>query len=189
MIEEREQRAAAQMQALAQGQDDALNRIMAEWSGPLISYLRNLTGSNATAEDIAQETFVRVYRSRKDYRASQRFSTWLFTIASNLAKNHYRWKKRHPEDVQSPDDISAMGGVSEQADPAELLSRQETMKALQGAVGELPEQNRQALLLSVTQGLSYREIASIQRTTEKAVEMRIHHARKLLREVMAGYFV
>jgi RNA polymerase sigma-70 factor (ECF subfamily) len=187
MIEEREQRAASLMQALADGQDAALNRLMADWSGPLIGYLTKLTGSTATGEDLAQETFVRVYRSCKDYRAAQRFSTWLFTIASNLAKNHHRWKKRHPEDSQEPQAMNEIGVATEQADPAESMSRQETMQTLQRAVKQLPEPLRQALLLSVTQGLSYQEIARIQNSSEKAVELRVYRARKQLREWMAGH--
>lgn len=189
MIEEREQRAASLMQALSQGQDDALNRLMADWSGPLIGYLTKLTGSAATGEDLAQETFVRVYRSCKDYRPAQRFSTWLFTIASNLAKNHHRWKKRHPEESREPEVMADLSPNSEQADPAESMSRRETMSALQEAVKQLPQELREALLLSTTQGLSYAQIARVQNSSEKAVELRVYRARKLLRELMAGHLV
>jgi RNA polymerase sigma-70 factor (ECF subfamily) len=80
------------MQALAEGTDDALNHLMDAWSAPLIAYLTRLTNSAATAEDLAQETFVRVYRYRLDFTPGKKFSTWLFAIATNLARNHARWR-------------------------------------------------------------------------------------------------
>lgn len=187
MTEERDQRAAALMLALAQGQDDALNRLMADWSAPLIGYLTKLTASTATGEDLAQETFVRVYRHKLDYRPQQKFSTWLFTIATNLARNHHRWKQRHPEESHEPETLSALPAASTSDHPRELLSRQETMHALDQAIKQLPDAHREALLLATTQGLSHGEIARIQNSTDKAVELRIYRARQLLRDMMAGH--
>jgi RNA polymerase sigma-70 factor (ECF subfamily) len=186
MTEERDQQAAILMLALSQGRDEALNRLMAEWSAPLIGYLTKLTGSAATGEDLAQETFVRVYRHKLDYRPHQKFSTWLFTIATNLAKNFHRWKQRHPEDSHEPETLSSLSSTQE--DPSEVMSRGETMKALDVAIQQLPESLREALLLSTTQGLSHGQIARIQNSSDKAVELRIYRARKMLREMMADHW-
>ncbi len=188
MTEERDQQAASLMLALSQGCDDALNRLMADWSAPLIGYLIKLTGSAATGEDLAQETFVRVYRHKLDYRPHQKFSTWLFTIATNLAKNFHRWKQRHPEDTHEPDTIAELSSTSTQKDPSEVMSRGETMKALDAAIQKLPESLREALLLSTTQGLSHGQIARIQNSSDKAVELRIYRARKMLREMLADHW-
>ncbi len=188
MTEERDQQAASLMLALSQGCDDALNRLMADWSAPLIGYLIKLTGSAATGEDLAQETFVRVYRHKLDYRPHQKFSIWLFTIATNLAKNFHRWKQRHPEDSHEPDTIAALAPASTQEDPSEVISRGETMKALDAAIQKLPESLREALLLSTTQGLSHGQIARIQNSSDKAVELRIYRARKMLREMLADHW-
>lgn len=188
MTEERDQQAVALMLALAQGRDEALNRLMADWSAPLIGYLTKLTGSAATGEDLAQETFVRVYRHKLDYRPQQKFSTWLFTIATNLARNFHRWKQRHPEDAHEPEAMSALPETSTAEHPRELLSRLETMRALDDAMKQLPDAHREALLLSTTQGLSHDQIARIQNSTVKAVELRIYRARQLLRDMMAGHF-
>jgi RNA polymerase sigma-70 factor (ECF subfamily) len=84
------------MSRLREGEDLALNEIMDRWQRRLTSYLIRLTGSEAVAIDLAQETFVRVYQNRVRYRPTGAFSTWLFAIASNLARHHIRWKIRHP---------------------------------------------------------------------------------------------
>lgn len=187
MTDERDQQAALLMLALAQGRDEALNRLMADWSAALIGYLTKLTGSAATGEDLAQETFVRVYRHKLDYRPHQKFSTWLFTIATNLAKNFHRWKQRHPEDSHEPGILASLSSTSTQEDPSEVMSRGETMKALDNAIQQLPESLREALLLSATQGLSHGQIARIQNSSDKAVELRIYRARKMLRDMLADH--
>jgi RNA polymerase sigma factor (sigma-70 family) len=84
------------MSRLREGDDLALNEIMDRWQRRLTSYLIRLTGSEAVAMDLAQETFVRVYQNRARYRPTGAFSTWLFAMASNLARHHIRWKIRHP---------------------------------------------------------------------------------------------
>lgn len=188
MMEERDQQAAILMQALSQGRDEALNRLMADWSAPLIGYLTKLTGSAATGEDLAQETFVRVYRHKLDYRPHQKFSTWLFTIATNLAKNFHRWKQRHPEDSHQPETLASLSSTSTQEDPSEVMSRGETMKALDAAIQQLPESLREALLLSTTQGMSHGQIARIQNSSDKAVELRIYRARKIRRDMLADHW-
>ncbi|MFY7818791.1 MAG: RNA polymerase sigma factor [Akkermansiaceae bacterium] len=188
MTEDRDQQSALLMQALARGRDDALNALMAMWTAPLIGYLSKLTGSVATGEDLAQETLVRVYRHKLDYRPHQKFSTWLFTIATNLAKNFHRWKRRHPEQSHESGDIQALSFTSTQEDPSEVMSRCETMKALDAAMQQLPELMREALLLSTMQGLSHGQIARIQDSSDKAVELRIYRARKMLREKLADHW-
>jgi len=187
MTDPRDQRAASLMMALSEGRDDALNGIMADWSGSILAYLTKLTGSAATGEDLAQETFVRVYRHKLDYRPHRKFSTWLYAIATNLARNHHRWKQRHPEDSVEPENLSGLTGASTTDDPQESASRGETMRALEQAIQKLPDAPREALLLSVSQGLSHHQIAHIQNTTEKAVELRIYRARRILREIMATH--
>ena len=85
------------MERLQAGDDLALNEIMGRWKQPLASYLLRQLGGHEDALDLTMETFVRVYESRHRYAPSARFARWLFTIATNLARNHVRWKERHPE--------------------------------------------------------------------------------------------
>lgn len=175
------------MRTLAEGDDLALNRLMDAWSQPLISYLMRLTGSHATACDLAQETFVRVHRHRFEYRSSQKFSTWLFAIATNLARNHARWRSRHPEALTDPENLRELPVASNHASPDEQAAANERLAAVQKAVSELPHDMREVLILSTWHGMSHAEIARVQDTTEKAVEVRLYRARKLLREMLGEH--
>ena len=87
----------ADMEKLQAGRDTALNDLMERHAAPVFHFLCRMTGSEADANDLAQETFVRVFKSAKTYRPEQKFSSWLFTIAANLARNHFRWRARHPK--------------------------------------------------------------------------------------------
>lgn len=175
------------MRTLAEGDDLALNRLMDAWSQPLISYLMRLTGSHATACDLAQESFVRVHRHRLEYRPSQKFSTWLFAIATNLARNHARWRSRHPEALTEPENLRELPVASSHAAPDEQAAANERIAAVQQAVSELPHDLREVLILSTWHGMSHAEIARVQDTTEKAVEVRLYRARKLLREMLGEH--
>ena len=175
------------MRTLAEGDDLALNRLMDAWSQPLISYLMRLTGSHATACDLAQETFVRVHRHRFEYRSSQKFSIWLFAIATNLARNHARWRSRHPEALTDPENLRELPVAVSNASPDEQAAANERLAAVQKAVSELPHDMREVLILSTWHGMSHAEIARVQDTTEKAVEVRLYRARKLLREMLGEH--
>src|ERR1019366_7521346 len=85
------------MQRLQAGDDLALNEIMGRWKQPMASYLLRLLGNREDALDLTMETFRHVYESRHRYAPSARFARWLLTMATNLARNHVRWKVRHPE--------------------------------------------------------------------------------------------
>lgn len=172
------------MRTLAEGDDLALNRLMDAWSQPLISYLMRFTGSHATASDLAQESFVRVHRHRLEYRTSQKFSTWLFAIATNLARNHARWRSRHPEALTEPECLRELPVAGSSASPDQQAATNERLAAVQKAVSELPHDMREVLILSTWHGMSHAEIARVQSTTEKAVEVRLYRARKLLREML-----
>jgi RNA polymerase sigma-70 factor (ECF subfamily) len=175
------------MRTLAEGDDIALNRLIDAWSQPLISYLTRLAGSHATACDLAQESFVRVYRHRFEYRPSQKFSTWLFAIATNLSRNHARWRSRHPEALTEPENLSALPVAANAHSPDEQTVANERLAAIQKAVAELPHDMREVLILSTWHGMRHVEIARVQGTTEKTVEVRLYRARKLLREMLAEH--
>ncbi len=176
----------AAMRRLAAGDDHALGEIMARWSARLISFLLRLTGNHATACDLAQEAFVRLYRGRGNYRSDGSFSGLLFQIASNLAKNHARWKSRHPEaplDDESFPDPAARATTS----PDREAEANETASAVRDAVLALPEDLRTPLVLSVYEQKPQDEIAAILGCTRKAVETRIYRARQILRERLAKH--
>jgi len=177
---------AAAMQRLAAGDDRALDEVMTRWSPRLIAFLYRLTGNHATARDLSQECFVRLYGSRERYRAGHSFSAYLFQIAANLARNHARWKSRHPE---AP--IDSVGFAEPAVNPSRRPDREaetnETTAAVRDAVLALPEDLRAPLVLSVYEQMPQEEIAAILGCTRKAVETRIYRARQVLRDRLAEY--
>ncbi len=170
------------MVALASGNDPALNALMRRWSPRLSAYLHRCCPDPATAEDLLQETFVRVYQKRRSYDPARSFSTWIYTIATNLVRNHVRWQKRHPVTLLDHASLSLAAPPAEQRDPAETLERQERATAVRAAIQRLPEDLREPLVLSTYEHLPHAQIATILGLSEKAVEMRLYRARQTLRE-------
>lgn len=172
---------AASMLRLQNGDDGALNDLMRRWQQPLANFLCRHTGSEAVAIDLAQETFVRVYENRRSFRGS-RFSSWLFSIAVNLSRNHARWQKRHPAvsldaAAESGREIPGNG-----RDPAGDMEKSEEAASVRAAVLSLPDDLRAVILLFEYEEQSHSEIAAALGCTPKAVETRLYRARQLLRE-------
>lgn len=175
------------MNALAGGNDPALNLLMRRWSTRVISYLERLCGCHATACDLAQETFVRVYKHRHQFRRAHKFSTWLFTIATNLMRNHARWQKRHPVTLLEPQQVLDLPLESELPTPEGNLEAKERAAAVQRAILQLPPEQRETLILSTYEGMTHAEIAEIMDTREKVIEMRLYRARKELRAALQSW--
>ena len=172
---------------LREGDDLALNEIMDRWQISLTGYLLRLTGSEAVAVDLAQETFVRVYGNRFRYRPSGAFSTWLFAIASNLARHHIRWKLRHPDDFHGCLGWHSGTGCSKGFRPPILIrgaprTGRARVEAVRDAIAELAPDLREALILFTYEDMSYEQIATVQRCSTKAVGDTLYRARALLRK-------
>ena len=177
----------ADMARLQAGQDAALNDLMSRHATPVFHFLSRLTGSAEDANDLAQETFVRVFKSSQSYRTGEKFSTWLFTIAANLARNHFRWRWRHPQlslDAENDETGQSLGGTlpANAPRPDEAALAAERAGAVRSAVQTLPEELRAAIVLCEWEEASVAEAATILGATPKAVESRLYRARKLLRE-------
>lgn len=175
---------AALMARLAAGEDTVLNELMRRWRGRIASFLTGMTGDATTALDLTQETFVRLYRSRARYRPAGQFSSWIFTVAANLARDHARWLSRHPSTSMEEECLPP------QADPApapdESAQRSEHMARVHQALARLPADLREAMLLFAWEDLSYAEIARVAGCSPKAAEMRIYRARQLMKQALAG---
>jgi RNA polymerase sigma-70 factor (ECF subfamily) len=173
------------MARLAAGDDLALNVLMNRWSERVVAFLFRMTGQRETAIDLAQETFVKLYQARVRYRPQGNFSTWLFAIAVNLARNRARWKARHPTvslDVTNPDGSAAFPDpVDPEQTPQEAVLTRETTAAVNLAILSLPLDLREALTLFIYEGMSYAEIAEISHCSQKSVETRIYRARQILK--------
>ncbi len=180
------------MEKLQAGHDAALNDLMERHATPVFHFLCRMVGNEDDANDLAQETFVRVFKSCKSFRAEQKFSTWLFTIAANLARNHFRWRSRHPNlslDAENAETEQSLGSTLPANSPApndEALAA-ERATAVRGAVKNLPEDLREAVVLCEWEEHSTAEAAAILETTPKAVESRLYRARQLLRERLKSW--
>ncbi len=175
------------MLRLAQGQDAALNDLMERHSPKIYSYLLRSLQNEDDAADLAQETFVRVYENKGNFDPAQKFTTWLYAIASNLVRDRFRWRARHPQVSMDAEPAEPSAGLKNiltdpQATPDESLQSSERADAVKRAVGQLPEELRTPLILAVYQGLSQAEIGEILGCSVKAVETRIYRARNQLRE-------
>ena len=175
---------------LAAGHDAALNNLMERHGPKLFNYLIRCLQNEEDAADAAQETFVRVYQNRAKFDARQKFSTWLYVIATNLVKDRYRYRERHPQvslDAENP----ATGGdfrdtlAEQRPTPREQLEAEERADKVRQAVAALPEELRTPLILSEYEELPHAEIGEILHCSAKAVETRIYRARQQLRVSLA----
>jgi RNA polymerase sigma-70 factor (ECF subfamily) len=169
--------------ALSRGEERALDTLMLRWQVPLRAFLYRYLQNEADAFDLAQETFVRVYRHRANYQKGKRFSTWMFQIALNLARDHGRQKTRRP--VVSMEEAPE---TASEGDPRASTLGEERARAVREAIGELPESLREAVLLFEYEHKSHAEIAVIVGASAKAVETRLHRARELLRKGLRRFF-
>lgn len=167
---------------VATGDKNALCNLIDRWERPLGSFIyRYVQNKEATCE-LVQETFVRIYEARDRFKCDRKFSSWLFKIASNLCKNYYRWRTRHPEDLVGDDEIepcadSACDLSRADDDPSELLSRREDAACMEDLVAQMPHPLKVVLLLHYYQDLSYKEIAAAIGCSERGVETRLYRAR------------
>ncbi len=181
----------ALMLRLQAGEDTALNELMTRWQTPLVSFIYRYIGNQADALDLAQETFVRVFESRHRYKPKAKFSTWLFTIASNLSRNYIRWQHRHPTVALTTEatesETLALGSIpSDDQSPAQHAERKESAAEVRREVQKLPHDLRTAVLLFEYEDLSYEEISRVLGCSAKAVETRLYRARNILRQTLLG---
>lgn len=178
------------MARLVAGHDAALNELMSRHSQRLFCYLVRILANETEADDVAQESFVRVYLNRARFRSSAKFGNWLFTIATNLARDRLRWRARHPNVSVEADEADPQRGwkhtlAASDPSPSENLEASERAAAVRQAVAELPEELRVPLVLAEYEEQSHAEIAVVLDCSPKAVEMRLYRARRELRERLA----
>jgi RNA polymerase sigma-70 factor (ECF subfamily) len=173
------------MSRLAAGDDSALDELMGRHGEKLFHYLLRFLQNEAEPSDLAEEALVRVYQNRARYNPRHKFSTWLYTIATNLARDVQRFRTRHPHvslDREGEDGSDFHELLSEpKPNPGEALESEERVGAIRSAIAALPEDLRAPLLLATFEEQSYAEIAEILNCSVKAVEMRLYRARQELR--------
>jgi RNA polymerase sigma-70 factor (ECF subfamily) len=160
----------------------------------LLGVLAHLVGRVEEAEDLTQEVFLRIYRARKGYRPRAKFSTWLFTIANNLALNHLRGKGRNPAVAQGSDGAGAQDSTpveqrvpGREGTPSAQMRQVELSELVRDALDILGEDQKMAVLLNKFEDMSYAEIAEVMGRSEAAVKSLLARARNHLREQLEPY--
>jgi RNA polymerase sigma-70 factor (ECF subfamily) len=176
------------MLRVREGDDTGFDLLIEKYRRPIIHFMFRMVHNQAVAEELAQEVFLRVYRSRTSYRAEAKFSTWLYRIATNLGVNHARdTKQERSASTVYLDQADAETGVS--PDVADLtptveqeMLRDERLQAIRQHVMALPERQRMAVLMHKYQDLDYKEIGAVLKLSESATKSLLFRAYQTLRE-------
>jgi RNA polymerase sigma-70 factor (ECF subfamily) len=184
---------AAIMLRVAAGDQAGFNYLAQKYHRAIIHFLFRMVRNEAVAEELAQEVFLRVYRSRESYRAEAKFTTWLYRIATNLAVNHARDTK-HERSAQTiyldaPDEESGTTPDVADDEPSveQRLMRDERMAAIRTHVMALPERQRMAVLMHKYQGMDYRQIGDVLKLSESATKSLLFRAYQTLRDKLKEF--
>ena len=164
----------------------AFEELVETYQHRLVAVMHHLVGNAEEAEDLAQEVFLRVYRARKKYRPRAKFSTWLFTIAANLAKNEMRRRKRRRnwsslDEMQETLKDASLQFADRKSNRQEDLEREQLSGVVGEAIATLPDRYRIALVLRDIEGLAYEEIGLALKIPGGTVRSRINRARLMLK--------
>jgi len=181
------------MLELRAGNMAAFDVLLAKYRKPIVHFMFRMVHNQAVAEELAQEVFLRIYRSRETYRAEARFSTWLYRIATNLGVNHARDTRheRMASTIYLDEPDSETGTTPDVADStpsaeADMLQR-ERMKAIRQHVLALPERQKTAVLMHKYEGLDYKQIGEVLKLSESATKSLLFRAYQTLREKLKDY--
>jgi RNA polymerase sigma-70 factor, ECF subfamily len=175
------------------GDDSAFNYLVERYRRPMIGFMFRMVHNAAIAEELAQEVFLRVYRSRASYAADAKFTTWLYRIATNLAVNHARdHKHERPEQKASLDEVNEETGqtidlADGRPNVEQEILRRERLRAIRQQVEALPERQRMAVMMHKYQELDYRQIAEVLHLSESATKSLLFRAYETLRQSLKDF--
>jgi RNA polymerase sigma-70 factor (ECF subfamily) len=172
----------------------AFEELMLRYQNRLLALLAHMVGNRDLAEDLAQEVFLRVYRARSSYVPGAKFSTWLFTIAGNVASNALRTKARRREvhlaplaSESAPQSLEAIAMAASGLMPTRQLDKAELCAAVQQAIGSLNDRQRMAVLLAKFEHFSYADIGEVMGMSPQAIKSLLSRARCNLKEALQPY--
>jgi RNA polymerase sigma-70 factor (ECF subfamily) len=174
---------------LRNGNMAAFDVLLQKYRKPIVHFMFRMVHNQAVAEELAQEVFLRVYRSRETYRAEARFSTWLYRIATNLGVNHAR-DTRHERSASTVylDETDATPDVADATPSAEAnMLRRERMNAIRQHVMSLPERQQTAVLMHKYEGMDYKQIGEVLKLSESATKSLLFRAYQTLREKLKDF--
>lgn len=175
------------------GDQSAFEYLVQKYRRPMVSFMFRMARNAAAAEDLAQEVFLRVYRSRENYEASAKFTTWLYRIATNLAVNHARDTRHERPEVQvSLDEPDEESGTTLELPDTSLTAEQQMVKrermlAIRMKVEALPEQQKLAVIMHKYQQMDYKQIAEVLKKSESATKSLLFRAYETLREQLKEF--
>ena len=178
---------AAVMLRVRTGDQAAFDYLVQKYRRPMVRFMYRMAHNAAAAEDLAQEVFLRVYRSRESYEASAKFTTWLYRIASNLAVNHARDTRHERAENQvsldQPDEETGltMDVPDAKASVEEDIVRRERMLAIRQKVQALPERQKLAVIMHKYQQMDYKQIGKVLKLSESATKSLLFRAYETLR--------
>ena len=184
---------SAIMLELRAGNMAGFDYLIQKYRKPIINFMYRMAHNQAVAEELAQEVFLRVYRSRETYRAEARFSTWLYRIATNLGVNYAR-DTRHERAAstvyldEADSETGTTPDVADLAPSAEAyMIRQERLNAIRQHVLALPERQRMAVLMHKYEGMDYKQIGDVLKLSESATKSLLFRAYQTLREKLKEF--
>lgn len=181
------------MLRVKEGDESAFDYLVQKYRRPMVNFMYRMAHNAAAAEDLAQEVFLRAYRSRSSYEASAKFTTWLYRIATNLAINHARdTRHERPETTVSLDEPDQETGTTlDIADKSlsveENIVRRERLLAIRQKVQALPERQRMAVVMHKYQHMDYKQIAEVLKLSESATKSLLFRAYETLREQLKEF--
>jgi RNA polymerase sigma-70 factor (ECF subfamily) len=175
------------------GDESAFTYLVEKYRRPMVGFMYRMCHNPSSAEELAQEVFLRVYRSRSSYEASAKFSTWLYRIAMNLAVNHARdTRHERPENTLRLDEPDRETGTTPDlpdasASAEENIIRRERLAAIRQKVEGLPERQRLAVIMHKYQQMDYRSIGEVLKLSESATKSLLFRAYETLREQLKDF--
>ena len=187
------------MKLCQEGDEAAFEVLFQRYENSALSFIHRMIGDLGRTEALGQEAFLRIFKDARSYQYPRSFTTWFYTIVRNLCKNELRWRSRHPtvsieENVHAAeshavDEAATLGDFlpAQNNDPLDNMVGNEMRRKLEQALQDLPELEREMLILSRFQGLKYRQIAEVVGVPLSAVRARIYWTLDQLRKAVKDY--
>ena len=179
------------VQCFLDGEPRGFDELVRRYDARLVNFVHRTVGDRERAQDLVQETFIRVYRHIERFDQARKFSTWIYTIAGNLAKNELRNRSRNPiilfQTIKKnwEADHRPLEWEDDGPKPDDLYRRRHLKEIVERAVAKLPEHHRMVFVLREVDGRSYEEIARITETNLGTVKSRLNRARNNFARIVA----
>lgn len=172
------------------GDDTAFRGLVEKYQERLYQMAYGVLRNREDARDVTQDAFIKAYRSLSSFRRESSFYTWLYRIGMNLSIDLTRKRKRREagglrEDVATRDDEGAIHEIHHQDSPRRVIERRQLYDQIMDAMDQLPEDQKQVILLRELEGMSYREIAEVMDVAEGTIMSRLYYARKKLQQLLS----